>query len=116
MSGPTDSALTAQNFEFLRARRPVLADLAAFGERYVYADPASSLIKQRGFIEQAVLAIYEAYRLRVLSDKIYDLLEAEEFRQAVPEIIIQKFHTIRIAGNHAAHPRKPITSARSTRM
>ena len=113
MSGPTDSALTSQNFEFLRPRRPVLAELATFGERYAYSDPASSLVKQRGFIEQAVLAIYDAYRLRPLSDKIYELLEAEEFRQAVPEIIIQKFHTVRIAGNHAAHPRTPITSARS---
>ena len=46
--------MKSQNFEFLRPRRPVLADLAAFAEEYAHSDPASSLIKQRGFIEQAV--------------------------------------------------------------
>jgi hypothetical protein len=44
------------NFEFLRDRRAVLADLAGFAERYAHEDPASSLIKQRSFVEQAVAA------------------------------------------------------------
>jgi type I restriction enzyme R subunit len=37
----------------------VLADLAGFAERYAHEDPASSLIKQRSFVEHAVAAIYE---------------------------------------------------------
>jgi type I restriction enzyme R subunit len=41
------------NFEFLRARRAVLAELAGFAERYAHEDPASSLIKQRSFVEHA---------------------------------------------------------------
>jgi type I restriction enzyme R subunit len=32
------------------------------------------------------------------------------FRQAVPEVVQNKLHAVRKAGNHAAHPRRPITS------
>src|SRR5688572_31254360 len=99
------------NFEFLRARRAVLADLAGFAERYAHEDPASSLIKQRSFVEHAVAAIYELYRLRPpYSDNLNDLMNETAFRQAVPEVVQNKLHTVRKAGNHAAHPRRPITS------
>ncbi|WP_437336597.1 DEAD/DEAH box helicase family protein [Sorangium sp. So ce394] len=103
--------MKSQNFEFLRARRAVLADLAGFAERYAHDDPASSLIKQRSFVEHAVVAIYERYRLRPpLSDNLNDLMNETSFRQAVPEVVQNKLHAVRKAGNHAAHPRRPITS------
>jgi type I restriction enzyme, R subunit len=108
------SAMKSQNFEFLRAKREVLADLAGFAERYAHEDPASSLIKQRSFVEHVVTAIYERYRLRPpLSDSLNDLMSAEPFRQSVPEVVQHKLHTVRKAGNHAAHPRRPITNQRS---
>ena len=56
--------MKSQNFEFLRPKRAVLADLAGFAERYAHDDPASSLIKQRSFVEHVVGAVYERYRLR----------------------------------------------------
>ncbi|MFY3743304.1 DEAD/DEAH box helicase family protein [Anaeromyxobacter sp. Red801] len=103
--------MKSRNFEFLRSKRDVLADLAAFAERYAHEDPASSLIKQRSFVEQAVVAIYEQYRLRPpFSDNLNDLMNEESFRQSVPDVVQNKLHTIRKAGNHAAHPRRPITS------
>ncbi len=99
------------NFEFLRARRAVLAELAGFAERYAHEDPASSLIKQRSFVEHAVAAIYASYRLRPpYSDNLNDLMNETAFRQAVPEVVQNKLHAVRKAGNHAAHPRRPITS------
>jgi len=108
------SAMKSQNFEFLRAKREVLADLAGFAERYAHEDPASSLIKQRSFVEHVVTAIYERYRLRPpFSDSLNDLMNAEPFRQSVPEVVQHKLHTVRKAGNHAAHPRRPITNQRS---
>lgn len=101
--------MKSRNFEFLRARRPVLADLAGFAEQYAHSDPASSLIKQRGFVEQVVAAIYETYRLRPpTSDNLNDLMNADPFRQSVPEVVQAKLHAIRMSGNHAAHPRRPI--------
>jgi len=103
--------MKSQNFEFLRERRAVLADLAGFAERYAHEDPASSLIKQRSFVEHAVTAIYTRYRLRPpFSDNLNDLMNETSFRQAVPEVVQNKLHAVRKAGNHAAHPRRPITS------
>lgn len=103
--------MKSENFEFLRRRRAVLADLAGFAERYVHTDPSSSLLKQRSFVEQAVAAIYESYRLAPpYSDNLNDLMNAEPFRRAVPDVVQNKLHTVRKAGNHAAHPRRPITS------
>ena len=103
--------MMSQNFEFLRPKRTAFADLAGFAERYAWTDPASSLIKQRSFVEQAVAAIYERYHLLPpYSDNLNDLLNAESFRQAVPEVVQYKLHTVRKAGNHAAHPRRPIKS------
>ncbi|MCP3143431.1 DEAD/DEAH box helicase family protein [Pyxidicoccus xibeiensis] len=103
--------MKSQNFEFLRAKRAVLADLAGFAERYAHEDPASSLIKQRSFVEHAVAAIYTKYRLQPpFSDNLNDLMTAEPFRQSVPEVVQNKLHAVRKGGNHAAHPRRPITS------
>src|SRR2546427_1581223 len=102
--------MKSQNFEFLRSKRAVLADLGGFAERYAHSDPASSLIKQRGLVEQLVIAIYEVYRLHSgYSDNLNDLMTSQEFEGAVPEIILQKFHAVRKAGNWAAHPIKAIT-------
>ncbi len=98
------------NFEFLRARRAVLADLAGFAERYAHEDPASSLMTQCRFVDHAVAAIYESYRLRPpYSDNLNDLMNETAFRQAVPEVVQDKLHAVRKARNHAAHSRRPIT-------
>ncbi|MGE3844107.1 MAG: DUF4145 domain-containing protein, partial [Vicinamibacterales bacterium] len=103
--------MKSRNFEFLRQRREPLADLAGFAERYAHEDPASSLIKQRSFVEHVVAALYEVYGLRPpFSDNLNDLMTAEPFRQSVPEVVQNKLHALRKAGNHAAHPRRPITS------
>jgi type I restriction enzyme, R subunit len=111
MVGTEIANMKSQNFEFLREKRAVLTDLAGFAERYAHEDPASSLVKQRSFVEHVVAAIYERYRLRPpYSDNLNDLMNAESFRQSVPEVVQNKLHTIRKAGNHAAHPRRPITS------
>jgi type I restriction enzyme R subunit len=114
MVGPEIPHMKSQSFEFLRPKRAVMADLAGFAERYAHPDPASSLIKQRTFVEQAVAAIYTHYRLRPPdSDNLHELLTAESFRSAVPEVVQSKLHTIRVAGNHAAHPRRSIRTSRA---
>lgn len=111
MSAPKAVPLKSQNFEFLRGNRSSLADLGGFAESYAHSDPASSLIKQRSFVEQAVVAIYDAYRLMPpYSDSLHDLLIEEAFKQAVPRVVQDKLHMVRKAGNQAAHPRRPIDS------
>ena len=44
------------------------------------------------------------------SDSLHDLLIEDAFKQAVPRVVQDKLHVVRKAGNHAAHPRRPITS------
>jgi len=106
--------MKSQNFEFLRAKRPALADMAGFAEQYAHADPQGSLMKQRSFVELMVVEIYATYRLQPpQSDNLNDLMGAEPFRQAVPDVVQNKLHTIRKAGNAAAHPKRPITSAQA---
>ena len=102
--------MKSQNFEFLRSKRAVLADLAGFAEQYAHSDPGGSLIKQRAFVEHTVQFIYDAYKLPLpYSDGLNDLMNETSFRKSVPEVVLSKLHAVRIAGNHAAHPRRPIT-------
>ncbi|MFT3695702.1 MAG: DEAD/DEAH box helicase family protein [Kofleriaceae bacterium] len=102
--------MKSRNFEFLRPKRAVLADLAGFAEQYAHSDPASSLLKQRSFVEIIVSYIYELAHIRPpFSDNLNDLLNEEAFRQTVPIPVQNKLHAIRKAGNIAAHPRRPIT-------
>jgi len=98
--------MKSQRFEFLRAKRPVLADLAGFAERYAHDDPASSLLAQRSFIERVVAMIFEAYRLPPPpGDQLVDLMAAEPFRASVPQVVRDKLHLIREGGHQGTQPR-----------
>ena len=37
------------------------------------------------------------------SDSLMELLNADEFKQSVPSVVLNAFHSIRLAGNKAAH-------------
>ncbi len=92
------------NFEFLRARWPELADLGGFAEQYAWPDPTGALVKLRAFIESLVHRFYDEHELnRPLQSTLLDLLKQEEFKQAVPSVVLNTFHSIRLAGNKAAH-------------
>ena len=96
--------MKSRNFEFLRSRRPALASLGGFAERYVATDPASALIKLRIFAEQVVKAIYTEQRLpEPYRAGLNDLLNEPVFTDLVPRVVVQKLHAIRARGNKAAH-------------
>ena len=79
-----EELMKSQNFEFLRHAFPELADLGGFAERYVFADPASALLKLRLFAESMVSAIYsrhpvsythlDVYKRQVLTSSGLDAL------------------------------------------
>jgi type I restriction enzyme R subunit len=101
--------MTSQNFEFLRPRRALLADLGGFAEAYAHSDPPSALLKMRTILEVMVDEIFAVYRLtRPYSENLNDLLNVEAFRQAVPEVVLEKLHAVRKAGNSAAHATKKV--------
>ena len=92
------------NFEILRKNSPELADLAGFAEQYVYQDPSSCLVKLRSFIERMLTRIYAKTGLpKPFQPNLLDLLNNDAFRSMVPSVVLEKFHSIRIHGNKAAH-------------
>ncbi|MGC2857569.1 DEAD/DEAH box helicase family protein [Novispirillum sp. DQ9] len=101
------------NFEMLRKDRPALADLGGFAEHYLHTDPASALTKLRIYGEQLTKAVYWELRLEKPLDVSFDaLLAAPQFKQAVPQVLLDKFHALRKEGNKAAHG-QPVQSGRA---
>jgi len=96
--------MNSKNFEMLRDRWPELATLGGFAEQYAHTDPASALIKLRTFAEQLVEGIYQAHNLPLPFQRgLFDLLTEDTFKSAVPKVILDKLHQIRLDGNKAAH-------------
>ncbi|MBF0142628.1 MAG: DEAD/DEAH box helicase family protein, partial [Magnetococcales bacterium] len=98
------------NFEFLRPSWPQLAELGGFAESYAHPDPGSSLVKLRAFAEQLVLWIYDRAGFpKPFKPNLNDLLNEDAFQAAVPKVVVDKLHAIRIHGNKAAHGEKATT-------
>ncbi len=96
--------MKSKNFEFLRDRWPELASLGGFAEQYVWPDPTSALVKMRTFIESMIHRLYDEHGIPKPSpDSLIELLNADEFKQSVPAVVLNEFHSIRLAGNKAAH-------------
>ncbi|HDZ61784.1 MAG TPA: DUF4145 domain-containing protein, partial [Nitrospirae bacterium] len=99
-----DVLMKSINFEILRNNCPELADLAGFAEQYVYQDPSGCLVKLRSFIERMVKRIYTKAGLPgPYQPNLLDLIKNDAFRAMVPLVVLDKFHSIRIHGNKAAH-------------
>lgn len=99
--------IESRNFEILRERWEHLADLGGLAERYVFEDPSGSLVKQRAFIEQMCIWIYDTLKFdRTDLSNIFDILEDMKNKNFVNAAVLNKFHFIRKLGNSAAHANK----------
>ncbi|HEX7378598.1 MAG TPA: hypothetical protein VF278_15875 [Pirellulales bacterium] len=104
--------MQSTNFEFLRPRWPQLAALGGFAESYAHGDPIGALVKLRAYGEQMVAYLYDRHRLpRQPRPAFIDLLDGDPFKQAIPRVIVTKFHALRIDGNRAAHANQGDTAA-----
>ena len=96
--------MDSKNFEMLRNQWPELATLGGFAERYAHSDASSALIKLRTFAEQLVQGIYQFHDLSLPYQRnLFDLLAENSFKEAVPKVVQDKLHQIRLDGNKAAH-------------
>src|SRR5690606_9693748 len=96
--------VSRSNFDFLLAKRPRLAGLAAQAETYCHEDPQSAAIKLRCFAELFVGYIYKRHQLP--EEKgwgFFERLENPMFQEAVEGCVVEKLHAIRLKGNKAAH-------------
>ena len=92
------------NFEFLREKWPELAGLGGFAEQYAWPDPESALVKLRSYTESIIHRFYDKNGLpKPFQASLFDLLNSDEFKQAVPKAVLNALHGIRQAGNKAAH-------------
>ena len=92
------------NFEFLRDKWPELASLGGFAEQYAWQDPESALVKLRSYIESMIHRFYSENDIPTpVPDTLFELLNADDFKKAIPAAVLNAFHNIRLAGNKAAH-------------
>lgn len=72
----------------------------------MYSDPHTATIKLRCFAETLVGILYRELNLpSEPADGFFEKLKAQFFLDIVDEAVVQKFHTIRVLGNKAAHGR-----------
>ena len=96
--------MQSTNFEFLREKWPELASLGGFAEQYAWPDPSSALVKIRSYVESMIHRLYDEHNIpKPFSNSLIDLLGADVFKQAVPPVVLNALHGIRLAGNKAAH-------------
>jgi type I restriction enzyme R subunit len=94
----------SQNFEFLREKFPLLADLGAVAEAVIYTDPGSSTTRLRSFAEEVVKSIYEFESLpRTAKANFADLLFASDFQNSITPSLMYKLDYLRQQGNLTAH-------------
>ena len=105
--------MDSKNFEMLRKQWPELANLGGFAELYARTDSSSALIKLRTFCEYLVKGIYLYHNFQLpYQPNLFDLLAEDIFKSAVPPVVLDKLHVIRLQGNKAAHgqPTQPETA------
>ncbi len=98
------STMKSTNFEFLREKRPELAELGGFAEYHARNDPSACLHKLRLLVERMTKIVYDQYRLVTLPRSSFnDLLIDDSFKRILPNAILDKMHALRIRGNDAVH-------------
>lgn len=92
------------NFQFLEKSEPQLYRLGALAETYFSDDPNTCLIKLRQLSELTAQLTASRFGLEVTpSDNLAEVLRRLRFECRLPREVGDLFHSLRIAGNHAAH-------------
>lgn len=99
--------MTVTNFGFLEKEFPMLFNIAASAEYYLYADPVASLFKLRQFGEKVTAYICDTHQVDLPTDDTFNnrirVLESENI---YPANIASLVHNIKHRGNIAVHQTK----------
>ncbi|GAL28893.1 RecD-like DNA helicase Atu2026 [Vibrio variabilis] len=96
--------MVVSNFSFLQQDYAKLAELGKQAESYLFNDPQTTAFKLRAFSE--LLVEYICSYLDIELDErasLLDRLKDSKLKQAVPEDILGKLHSVRKLGNKAVH-------------
>lgn len=91
------------NFLFLKNGYPELFKISELSEKLIYIDPNSSLSKTRLFAEKLAILIWHFEELDFFDGKQVDRINQLFYKNCIPEIVKDIFHTIRKSGNRASH-------------
>ncbi|MCM2138490.1 type I restriction-modification system endonuclease [Vagococcus fluvialis] len=92
------------NFSFFPDEWGIFNDIGTAAENSVYRDPNSSLVKLRSLSERITEAIFKLENMDMCgNNRQVNRLNCLVNRDVLPEEIASVFHTIRRAGNDAAH-------------
>lgn len=90
-------------FYFLNSNYKELYTICELSEKLIHIDPNSSLSKTRLFSEKLAILIWEFEELDFFDGKQVDRINQLYYKNCIPEIIKDIFHTIRKSGNRASH-------------
>jgi type I restriction enzyme R subunit len=92
------------NFAALRKLEPQVYRLGLLAERYFVEDPNTCQIKLRQLSELTAQLTASRFGLVIdPADNFADVLRRLKFECSLPREVGELFHSLRIAGNHAAH-------------
>jgi type I restriction enzyme R subunit len=92
------------NFSFLEKIEPQVSRLGMLAERYFEEDPNTCQIKLRQLSELTAQLTASRFGLVIdPSDNFADILRRLKFECRLPREVVELFHSLRIAGNQAAH-------------
>ena len=98
------SFMKSVNFEFLRPKYDVLANLGCLAEAVLHVDPGSALTRLRSFAEEITKTIYKEESLpRLPQASFYELVKNPVFADCVDKSLIHQINFLRVKGNDSAH-------------
>lgn len=98
------SFMNSVNFEFLRPKYEVLANLGGLAEAVLHIDPGSALTRLRSFAEEMTKTIYKEESLpRFPQASFYELVKNPVFADCVNKSLIHQLNFLRVQGNDSAH-------------
>jgi type I restriction enzyme R subunit len=91
------------NFSFLENNYLELFTISELSEKLIYVDSSSSLAKSRLFSEKLAQLIWEFEDLDVFQGNQVERINQLFYKNAIPDVVKDTFHTIRKSGNKASH-------------
>lgn len=96
--------MNSVNFEFLRPKYDVLANLGGLAEAVLHIDPGSALTRLRSFGEEMTKTIYKEEALpRFPQASFYEMVKNPVFVDCVDKSLIHQLNFLRVQGNDSAH-------------
>lgn len=90
-------------FSFLQIKYPELFTISELSEKLYYVDPSSSLAKLRLFSEKMSILIWQFEDLGFFDGNQAERINQLYFKNCIPEVVKDLFHTVRKSGNKASH-------------